>query len=76
VQALVAEAESLLHASLPSRINLVLRMSPQTAFVSGEPAQLQQVILNLCNNAAQAVDDAGRIDGRYGYARDRPRAAA
>src|SRR4029077_6535109 len=25
------------------------------------PAQLQQVILNLCSNAAQAMDDRGRI---------------
>jgi CheY-like chemotaxis protein len=29
--------------------------------VSGEPAQLQQVILNLCTNAAQAMDDHGCI---------------
>jgi signal transduction histidine kinase len=62
VQALVAEADSLLRASLPARIELVLRMSPQAASVSGEPAQLQQVILNLCNNAAQAMDGAGRIE--------------
>jgi nitrogen-specific signal transduction histidine kinase/CheY-like chemotaxis protein len=62
VQALVAEAESLLHASLPSRINLAVCTSAQAAFVSGEPAQLQQVILNLCNNAAQAMDDAGCIE--------------
>jgi signal transduction histidine kinase len=61
VQALIAEAESLLHASLPAQIALVLRTSPQAAMVSGEAAQLQQVILNLCNNAAQAMDEAGRI---------------
>jgi CheY-like chemotaxis protein len=29
--------------------------------VSGEPAQLQQVILNLCANAAQAMEDGGCI---------------
>jgi signal transduction histidine kinase len=62
VQALVAEAESLLHASLPSRINLAVHSSARVAFVSGEPAQLQQVILNLCNNAAQAMDDGGSIE--------------
>src|SRR5450631_1310607 len=32
------------------------------AIVSGELAQLQQVILNLCNNAAQAMENAGRIE--------------
>src|SRR5262249_58367520 len=29
--------------------------------VSGEPAQLQQVILNLCANAAQAMEGSGCI---------------
>jgi signal transduction histidine kinase len=62
VEALVAEAASLLHASLPSRIELVVGPMPSAAVVSGEPAQLQQVILNLCNNAAQAMDDAGRVE--------------
>jgi CheY-like chemotaxis protein len=30
--------------------------------VAAEPAQLQQVILNVCNNAAQAMDEAGTIE--------------
>jgi signal transduction histidine kinase len=29
--------------------------------VSGQPAQLQQVILNLCTNAAQAMEGGGCI---------------
>jgi signal transduction histidine kinase/CheY-like chemotaxis protein len=62
MQTLVAEAASLLHASLPPRIELVIGPMPPAPVVSGEPAQLQQVILNLCNNAAQAMDDAGRIE--------------
>ena len=32
--------------------------------VSAEPAQLQQVVLNLCNNAAQAMDQPGTIEIR------------
>jgi signal transduction histidine kinase len=59
---LVADAASLLHASLPSRIELVIRVTSQAAFVSGEPVQLQQVILNLCNNAAQATEGTGRVE--------------
>ena len=42
--------------------NLSIQEPPVAAVVSGEPAQLQQVILNLCNNAAQAMEDAGRIE--------------
>src|SRR5258707_10441195 len=41
---------------------LVSEDPPVTAVVSGEPAQLQQVILNLCNNAAQAMENSGRIE--------------
>jgi signal transduction histidine kinase/CheY-like chemotaxis protein len=59
---LLAEAAALLHASLPPEIDLAIREPPSAAIVSGEPAQLQQVILNLCNNAAQAMENAGRIE--------------
>jgi signal transduction histidine kinase len=61
-RALVGEAESLLNVSLPPGIVLAIREPPMAAIVSGELAQLQQVILNLCNNAAQAMENAGRIE--------------
>ena len=56
LKGLVAETSSLLHVSLPSGIELVIGEVPDAAVLSGQPAQLQQVILNLCNNAAQAMD--------------------
>jgi signal transduction histidine kinase len=59
---LVAETSSLLHVSLPSRIELAIREVPDAAVISGQPGQLQQVILNLCNNAAQAMDQVGRVE--------------
>jgi signal transduction histidine kinase/CheY-like chemotaxis protein len=62
VDALIAEAASLLRASLPNQIELVVLGSPEPAVISGEVAQLQQVILNLCNNAAQAMAEGGRIE--------------
>jgi CheY-like chemotaxis protein len=59
---LVAEAESLLNVSLPPGIELSIQEPPAAAVVSGESAQLQQVIFNLCNNAGQAMENAGRIE--------------
>jgi signal transduction histidine kinase/CheY-like chemotaxis protein len=62
VQTLLAETASLLHASLPAQIALVSGEAPEAALVSGELAQLQQVVINLCKNAAQAMSDKGRIE--------------
>jgi len=62
VVALVAEAASLLRVSLPRQIELVVLDTAEPALVWGEIAQLQQVILNLCNNAAQAMAEDGRIE--------------
>jgi signal transduction histidine kinase len=61
VRALLQEAASFLRASLPSNIELILEDVSNDVAVSGEPAQLQQVILNLCNNAAQAMEGSGQI---------------
>jgi signal transduction histidine kinase len=62
IETLVAETKSLLDASLPAHVELFVRPTSQATIVSGEPAQLQQVILNVCNNAAQAMDSPGTIE--------------
>ena len=61
VRTLLEEAASLLRASLPSGVELIIDDVPTDVAVSGEPAQLQQVILNLCTNAAQAMPRGGSI---------------
>jgi len=60
--ALVAETTSLLRVAQPSRIEIVVRQPPAGLIVFGEDVQLQQVIMNLCNNAANAIPETGRID--------------
>ncbi|MET0724100.1 MAG: two-component system VirA-like sensor kinase [Tardiphaga sp.] len=62
IGAQVAEAVSLLRVALPSRIEIVIRQHPEGLIVVGEGVQLQQVIMNLCNNAANAIPDSGRIE--------------
>ncbi len=61
VRILLEESASLLRASLPSGVDLVIEDVALSVAVSGEPAQLQQVVLNLCTNAAQAMEDSGCI---------------
>ncbi len=67
-RALLVEATALLRASLPSSIELLVEQTPDPAIVSGEPAQIQQVIVNLCaeGNAAQAMKRARLCRGPPG----------
>ncbi len=62
VSAVIEEAVSLVRASLPTNVALAAGDVPHAVMVRGVAAHLQQVILNLCNNAAQAMDHAGRIE--------------
>jgi signal transduction histidine kinase/ActR/RegA family two-component response regulator len=64
---LLEETAGLLRASLPSTIALGLRLPDEDApnkdaIVLGEPGRLQQVVMNLCTNAAQAMAGHGNID--------------
>jgi len=59
--ALLDETASLLRATLPPGVKLVVSEASSDLVVFGEAAQVQQIILNLCKNAAQAMDGSGRI---------------
>lgn len=61
VRSLLEETTALLRVSLPSEVSLVLEEVSSHIAVAGEPAQLQQIILNLCSNAAQSMDGRGSI---------------
>jgi CheY-like chemotaxis protein len=51
-----------MRASLPGTVELVVPPVQEPIIVSGEPAQLQQVIINLCNNASQAMNNSGGVE--------------
>ena len=61
IRALINDARSMLDATLPEHARVVVGTTPPQVFVSGEFSQLQQVVVNLCNNAAQAIDAPGEI---------------
>jgi signal transduction histidine kinase len=61
LRSLMAETAMLLSASLPNGARLEFGEIPETAFVFGDLVQLQQVFINLCNNAVQSMDGRGTV---------------
>jgi signal transduction histidine kinase/ActR/RegA family two-component response regulator len=62
MQPVVGEAVDLLRASLPTTIAIRTRLEVENATVLGDPTQLQQVVVNLATNAAQAMDGNGTLE--------------
>jgi PAS domain S-box-containing protein len=56
---LIKETVKLLRASLPSTVEINLRINAESDMVLADPSQIQQVLVNLCTNAAQAMDESG-----------------
>ncbi len=52
---LIKETFKLLRSSLPTTIDMELRLESESDFILGDPSQIQQVIMNLCTNAAYAM---------------------
>jgi PAS domain S-box-containing protein len=61
VEPTVAEVLDNVAASLPQSVRLERRLAAGRAAVLADPAQLHQIVLNLCTNAAQAIDSAGTV---------------
>ena len=55
VSPLVRETLDLLRSSLPSTIRITHRIDAPSDVILGDPTQVQQIIMNLCRNAADAI---------------------
>lgn len=58
---LVKEALKLLRASIPTTIEIYQDINSNYTAILADPIQVHQVIMNLCTNAAQAMDEKGGI---------------
>jgi PAS domain S-box-containing protein len=62
LNALVQENAALLRTAVSRKIDLDLCLTPQPCLVDADQGQLQQVVMNLITNAAEAIgDDVGSI---------------
>ncbi|MDA3958589.1 transporter substrate-binding domain-containing protein [Oceanispirochaeta sp.] len=59
VYTVVKEALILLRASIPSTIRIEEDLDSQCGNILADPTQIHQVMMNLCTNAAQAMDENG-----------------
>lgn len=58
----VAETLKLLHVTLPPAITLNYNVRPEEQLmVHADKNQVQQALLNLCNNAVQAMNEEGKL---------------
>jgi len=59
VQSIVKEALKLLRASIPKSIEIVYEIDDECSPIMGDPTQVHQIIMNLCTNAYQAMQETG-----------------
>ncbi len=58
---LIEDSNGLLHSTLSSSVELEIRMQRDLPATLADPVQIEQVLLNLCINARDAMSGAGRI---------------
>jgi PAS domain S-box-containing protein len=56
---IVKEALKLLRASIPTTIEIHHRIDSETGIILADPTQIHQIVVNLCTNAAQAMEETG-----------------
>ncbi|MBL8958591.1 MAG: MASE1 domain-containing protein, partial [Gemmatimonadetes bacterium] len=55
------EMQELLRATTQRRVTVVLELAPEPLWISADPSQVRQVVLNLVMNASEAVDASRRV---------------
>ncbi|MBU1234319.1 MAG: GAF domain-containing protein [Proteobacteria bacterium] len=56
---IIKEALKLLRASIPSTIEIVEKIDPQCGTIMADPTEIHQIVMNLCTNAYQAMQETG-----------------
>ncbi|MFH1137251.1 MAG: ATP-binding protein [Pseudomonadota bacterium] len=61
VAGFIKETLKMLRAAVPSTIEIRSEIEAVTDLVLADPAQLQQILMNLCSNASHAMQDHGGV---------------
>jgi signal transduction histidine kinase len=63
----IFDISPLLQISLTDSVELVTEVSGEALVIVGNPIEVQQIIMNLCKNAAQAADGAAVVNINVGH---------
>jgi two-component system, cell cycle sensor histidine kinase and response regulator CckA len=66
VNEVVLDVESLLRRVIGENVRFAVELQPDVWSISGDSAQLEQVLMNLCINARDAMPEGGRLTVRTG----------
>jgi len=61
LEGIIEECYSLLRSTLPATIELRKHIDTESGLVAADPTQINQVVMNLCTNAADAMRETGGI---------------
>ena len=61
LEPLIKEILKMLRATLPSTIEIKQNVPAGTGKVMADPVQIHQILMNLCTNAAQAMEESGGV---------------
>ena len=61
LSSIVKETVKFLRASTPTTISIKVDAKSESGLILGDPTQIQQVLMNLCTNAAHAMREKGGV---------------
>jgi signal transduction histidine kinase/CheY-like chemotaxis protein len=61
LNSVVRHAMNMVERTIPKMINIRLNLAEKLSAINGNAGQLDQVLLNLCGNAADAMPDGGHL---------------
>lgn len=61
LKAIITETFEFLRASIPATIELRRQLDPRVGMIMADPTQMQQILMNLCTNAAHAMEATGGV---------------
>ena len=57
----IRQSENLLERTIPKMVSIETRLGDNLRIINGDPVQIEQMIMNICINARDAMPDGGRL---------------